>query len=92
MELPKVEFYTEDIDDVEYLNVGFVFHVPDSEEPVRCVLGAFTGGLDQNGMRIIKGLVEEAAAYMQGIYSGEITVENANKPQIDVVKSELILP
>ena len=92
MELPKVEFYTEDIDGVEYLNVGFVFHVPDAKEPVRCVLGAFSGEVDQNGMRIIKGLVEEAAAYMQGIYSGEITVENANKPQIEVVKSELILP
>ena len=96
MELPKVEFYTEDIDGVEYLNVGFVFYVPDHEDPIRCVLGAFTGELDQNGMRIIMGLVEEAAAYMQGVYTGEITVADAKETTVGkrviVAKSELIVP
>ena len=92
MKLPEVEFFTEDIDDVEYINVGFVFYRPGQEEPVRCVLGAFSGGLEQDGMRIIKGLVEEAGGYMQGVYSGELTVEDEPDKKLEIVKPELILP
>ena len=88
---PEVEFFSEDIDGAEYLNVGFKFYVPDRDEPVRCVLGAFSGGLEQEGMRIIKGLVEEAAIYMQGVYDGSIQITEDDTP-LEVVKSELILP
>jgi len=92
MKLPEVEFYTEDIDGVEYINVGFVFYRPGIDEPVRCVLGAFSGGLEQDGMRIIKGLVEEAGGYMQGIYSGAINVVSDPIAKLETVKNELILP
>lgn len=87
MEKPEVEFFTEDIDDVEYLNVGLKFYVPDSVEPIRCVLGAFSGGVEQDGLRIIKGLVEEAATYMQGVYSGDIVRKEEKK--LEVVKPKL---
>ena len=91
MRHPEVEFFSEDIDGQEYLNVGFKFYVPEEEEPIRCVLGAFSGGLEDEGMRIIKGLVEEAALYMQGVYSGEI-VPTVDEPALEVVESKLILP
>ena len=88
---PEVEFFSEDIEGDEYLNVGFKFFVPAREEPVRCVLGAFSTPLEQEGMRIIKGLVEEAATYMQGVYDGTILISDDDSP-LEVVKSELILP
>lgn len=59
----EVEFFTEDIDGVEYLNVGLKW-MCDGEE-LRAVLGAFTGEVDQTALRIIKGLVEEAVGYVQ---------------------------
>ena len=91
MQQPEVEFFTEDVDGQEYLNVGFKFWVPDSAEPIRCVLGAFGVQPEEDGLRIIKALVEEATIYMQGVYSGEITVE-VDEPKIEKVTKELILP
>ena len=64
MKQPEVEFFSEDIEGNEYLNVGFKFYVPGSDEPVRCVLGAFGVAPEEEGLRIIKALVEEAAGYM----------------------------
>ena len=96
MEQPKVEFFTEDIDGTEYLNVGFVFYVPNEKEPVRCVLGAFSVFPEDDGLLIIKSLVEEAAIYMQNVYSGEIkhsdVVPAAEFADLEVVTKELILP
>ncbi len=89
MENPEVEFFTEDVDDVEYLNVGFKFFVPNSDEPIRCVLGAFRDAPDDNGLTIIKALVEEAAIYMQGVYSGEIQVQVDAEPALEVVTPKL---
>ena len=91
MNKPEVEFFSEDIDGTEYLNVGFKFWLPEVAEPIRCVLGAFSGEVDQNAMRIIKGLVEEAATYMQGVFSGEIAIAEP-ETALEVVKAELILP
>ena len=90
MNKPEVEFFSEDVEGVEYLNVGFKFWVPGEAEPVRCVLGAFSGEVDQNAMRIIKGLVEEAAIYMQGVFSGDIAI--ADTSALEIVKSELVVP
>ena len=74
---PEVEFFSEDVDGVEYLNVGLVWgkSVFDDDEGVfhmeeqRAVLGAFSGKdpIDQNGMSIIKGLVEQACLYVMGL-------------------------
>ena len=91
MKQPEVEFFTEDVDGDEYLNVGFKFYTPDSDEPIYCVLGAFGVQPDENGLRIIKALVEEATGYMQGVYSGEIE-RVIEEPKIETVKKELILP
>ena len=66
MKLPEVEFFSEDIDGIEYLNVGLVWEDADAVE-TRAVLGAFTGTLDQTAMVIIKGLVEQAAVYLLGL-------------------------
>ncbi len=62
---PEVEFFSEDVDGVEYLNVGLVWPDHDGSE-LRAVLGAFSGKnpIDQNGMSIIKGLVEQACIYV----------------------------
>lgn len=66
--MPEVEFFSEAVDGVEYLNVGFKFEYDGVTK--RCVLGAFEGeGPDQQAMIIIKGLVEQAALYMQEEYS-----------------------
>ena len=95
MKQPEVEFFTEDVDGNEYLNVGFVFYVPDNEEPIRCVLGAFSVFPEADGLSIIKALVEEAAIYMQGVYSGEMKMEKEEKLGKKVIvadKKELILP
>ena len=99
MKQPEVEFFSEDIDGVDYLNVGFKFYTPDSEEPIRCVLGAFSIQPEEDGLRIIKSLVEEACIYMQGVYSGEITVDTdpeglvtVESPLEIVPPKELILP
>ena len=64
---PKVEFFSDDVDGVEYLNVGLVWYDPKKGEEVRAVLGAFTGDLDQDAMVIIKGLVEQAVIYVLGL-------------------------
>ena len=62
---PEVEFFTDDVDGVEYLSVGLKWE-KDGEE-VRAVLGAFTGTLDQEAMAIIKGLVETAGMFLLGL-------------------------
>ncbi len=64
---PRVEFFSEDVDGVEYLNVGLVWF--DMGDEQRAVLGAFSGKnpIDQNGMSIIKGLVEQACIYVLGL-------------------------
>ena len=64
---PEVEFFSEDVDGVEYLNVGLVWEQDGTE--ARAVLGAFSGKdpIDQNGMSIIKGLVEQACLYVMGL-------------------------
>ena len=95
MEKPEVEFFSEDVEGVEYLNVGFKFHVPEREEPVRCVLGAFSGEVDSEFLIVVRSLVEEAAIYMQGVYTGEMVLEQeerlgkkvlvAEKPQLTIV-------
>jgi len=90
MDKPEVEFFTEDVDGVEYLNVGFKFSVPNDDEPIRCVLGAFSVSPEDDGLVIIKSLVEEAAQYMQGIYSGVLS--RIDDSPIEVVKNELIIP
>ncbi len=64
---PEVEFFSEDVDGVEYLNVGLVWDGPlEGQGEARAVLGAFSGKnpIDQNGMSIIKGLVEQACIYV----------------------------
>ena len=91
MNAPEVEFFSEDVDGVEYLNVGFKFYVPNTDEPIRCVLGAFRDTPDDNGLTIIKALVEEATIYMQGVYSGEITVtEDDSKLEIVTPTLEIV--
>ena len=95
MNQPEVEFFSEDVDGQEYLNVGFKFYVPDREEPIRCVLGAFSVFPEADGLTIIKALVEEAGAYMQGMYSGEMTLgepEEKLGKKVLVAEKELILP
>ena len=69
---PRVEFFSEDVDGTEYLNVGLVWTSVEEgtheTQELRAVLGAFSGTnpLDQNGMSIIKGLVEEACLFVLG--------------------------
>jgi hypothetical protein len=89
MKQPEVEFFSEDVDGHEYLNVGFKFYIPNEEEPIRCVLGAFGEAPAEDGLRIIKALVEEACIYMQGVYSGEIQVQE-DEPKLEIVKNELV--
>ena len=64
---PEVEFFTDDVNKVEYLNVGLVWYDPVKGKEVRAVLGAFAGDLDQDAMVIIKGLVEQAVIYVLGL-------------------------
>jgi hypothetical protein len=61
--MPEVEFYTEDVDGVEYLNIGLQWVNPEGE-PIRAVLGAFQGDMPQEAMIAIKGLVEQACIYV----------------------------
>ena len=65
--MTKVEFFTEDIDDVEYLNVGLVFPDANGTEQ-RCVLGAFSVHPEEEGLMIIQALVEEAVGYVLEAY------------------------
>ncbi len=81
MDQPEVEFFTEDVDGVDYLNVGFKFMGADGEVK-RAVLGAFSGDLDNDAMTIIKGLVEEASLFIINEYSVHV------KPE----PSKLIIP
>ena len=84
-ETTEVEFFSEDKDGVEYLNVGFKFPGPDGEVQ-RCVLGAFTGEVDQDAMRIMKGLVEEAAGYIIGAWVPKEAVKlEVVKPRLEIV-------
>jgi hypothetical protein len=73
-----VEFFSEDLDGTEYLNVGFVFEVDGTQH--RAVLGAFTGELEQESMTIIKGLVEQAAEFMVEIYEPLLMVFEPQEP------------
>ena len=71
---PLVEFFSEKVDGVEYLNVGLKW-IPaegrdattESPDIQRAVLGAFEGEVSQEAMVIIKGLVEQAVMYVLGI-------------------------
>ena len=82
MSQPEVEFFSEDIEGVDYLNVGFKFTTPDGNVQ-HCVLGAFTGGLEQDGMTIIKGLVEQAGVFMQEAYLEMPTLEEV--PELVII-------
>lgn len=62
MAKPLVEFFTDTIDDVDYMNIGLVFE-RDGEE-VRAVIGAVEGTLTQDQMKIIAGVAEEACLYV----------------------------
>ena len=62
---PTVEWFSDDVDGVEYLNVGLAFEK--EGEVVRCVLGAFQGELSQEAMVVITGLVEQACLYTLGL-------------------------
>ena len=64
--MPEVEFFSEEADGIEYLNVGLKWD-DGSGEVMRCVLGAFQGDLDQQAMIIIKGLVEQACIFILGL-------------------------
>ena len=68
--LPEVEFFSDEIDGVEYLNVGLKFEINGVER--RAVLGAFQGDVSQEAMIIIKGLVEQACLYTLGLDGLEI--------------------
>ncbi len=63
---PEVEFFSDDVDGVEYLNVGLKWEDGDGKE-LRAVLGAFQGNLAQEAMVIIKGLVEQACLFVLGL-------------------------
>ncbi len=67
---PEVEFFVEEVDGVEYLNVGLTWQsvlIKNEGDTERAVLGAFKGDLDQEAMIIIKGLVEQACLYTLGL-------------------------
>ena len=72
---PRVEWFSDDVDGVEYLNVGLQFERDGNE--VRCILGAFQGEIGQEAMVIITGLVEQACMYTLGL-DGE-TIEEARE-------------
>jgi hypothetical protein len=63
--LPEVEFFSDEVNGIEYLNVGLRWYVNGKE--VRAVLGAFQGDVAQEAMVIIKGLVEQAVIYVLGL-------------------------
>ncbi len=63
--LPEVEFFSEPVNDVEYLNVGLKWYVNGKKQ--RAVLGAFQGEISQEAMVTIKGLVEQAVIYVLGL-------------------------
>ncbi len=67
---PEVEFFSEEIEGIEYLNVGLKFEKDGKTK--RCVLGAFQGDISQEAMTIIKGLVEQACLYTLGLDGLEI--------------------
>jgi hypothetical protein len=69
---PLVEFFSEDVDGTEYLNVGLVWEDPYTGDEKRAVLGAFTGELEQQSMTIIKGLVEQAGIYLLDLDEKEV--------------------
>jgi len=62
---PEVEFFSDEVNGVEYLNVGLKFEK--DGQPQRAVLGAFRGEISQEAMVIIKGLVEQACLYTLGL-------------------------
>ncbi len=68
---PEVEFFMEEVDGTEYLNVGLTWECPEDlplgRGELHAVLGAFKGDLDQEAMVIIKGLVEQACIYTLGL-------------------------
>ncbi len=63
---PEVEFFIEEMNDVEYLNIGLKWEDADGEQ-VQAVLGAIKGDISQDAMVVIKGLVEQACIYTLGI-------------------------
>ena len=81
MNQPEVEFFSEDIEGVDYLNVGFKFQTPDGNLQ-HCVLGAFTGEIEQEAMVIIKGLVEQAALFIEEAYAEMPALEKASRLHI----------
>ena len=63
---PTVEWFSEDIDGTEYINVGLKFVC--DEEVLHAVLGAFQGEIDQEAMQVITALVEQAVMFVQEAY------------------------
>lgn len=62
---PRVEFFSEDIDGVDYLNIGLKWEREGKE--VRAVLGALKGELTSDQMKIISGIAEEACMWVLGL-------------------------
>jgi hypothetical protein len=89
---PMVEFFSEDVDGVEYLNVGLVWENPWTGDESRAVLGAFTGELEQQSMIIIKGLVEQAGIYMLDLEDDPIEVASKEVVESPGGGSELWTP
>ena len=63
---PEVEWFSEDVEGVEYLNVGLKFYY--NGEETRAVLGAFGEEIGQEAMQVISALVEQAVVYVQEVY------------------------
>ena len=63
---PTVEWFSEDVDGIEYLNVGLKFAI--DGELMHAVLGAFQGEIEQDAMQVITALVEQACQFVQEAY------------------------
>ena len=79
---PEVEWFSEDVDGTEYLNVGLKFYR--GEEVSRCVMGAFGEEIGQEAMQVISALVEQAVEYVQEVYDADAT------PKLEIVTPKLV--
>lgn len=63
MMIPKIEFFSDEVDGVEYINIGLQWEKGDGTI-VHAVLGALEGELEENAMIVIKGVAEQACMYV----------------------------
>lgn len=63
MMIPKVEFFSEEMDGVEYINIGLQWEKGDGTI-VHAVLGALAGELEPDAMKVIAGVAEQACMYV----------------------------